>query len=92
MIRSFRSRALKRFWVDGKTKDIASEWQPRITILLDRLDASRRPSDMALPGFGFHPLKGPRKGQYAVSVSGNFRITFAWLDEDAIDVHLEDYH
>jgi toxin HigB-1 len=92
MIRSFKSRALKRFWIDGKTKEIAAEWQPRVTMVLDRLDVSKRPTDMRLPGFGFHPLKGPRKGQYAVSVSGNFRITFAWLDEDAIDVHLEDYH
>ena len=61
-------------------------------MLLDRLDAAKKPTDMRLPGFGFHPLKGPSKGRYAVTVSGNYRITFAWDDEDAVDVHFEDYH
>ena len=92
MIRSFKSRALKRFWQTGESGEIAKEWQKKIEILLDRLDASRKPADMRLPGFGFHPLKGASKGRYAVKVSGNFRITFAWDDEDAVDVHLEDYH
>ncbi len=32
-----------------------------------------------------------KKGRYAVS-SGNWRITFGWIEGDAIDVDLEDYH
>jgi len=51
-----------------------------------------KPEDMNLPGFRFHALKGKEKGRYAVDASGNWRITFAWLDGDAIDVDLEDYH
>ena len=47
---------------------------------------------MILPGYDFHPLKGDRKGTYAVSVSGNWRITFQFADGDATDVDLEDYH
>lgn len=47
---------------------------------------------MALPGYAFHPLKGNRKGTYSVSVSGNWRITFGFVEGDAIDVNLEDYH
>ncbi len=47
---------------------------------------------MDLPGFHFHALKGDAKGRYSVRVSGNFRITFGWHDDDAIDVDLEDYH
>ncbi len=43
----------------------------RIGRLLDRLDSSVRPEDMNLPGFGRHPLKGSRKGTFAVEVSGN---------------------
>jgi proteic killer suppression protein len=59
---------------------------------LDRLDEVSKPEDMALPGYGFHPLKGDRKGTYAVSVSGNLRITFRFVEGDAVDVNLEDYH
>lgn len=48
--------------------------------------------DMNLPGFDFHRLKGNRKGIYAVSVSGNWRLTFRFEAEHASDVDLEDYH
>jgi Plasmid maintenance system killer protein len=60
--------------------------------MLDRLEASTRPEDMDLPGFGFHKLTGNRKGTCSVSVSGNWRITFEFEDGDATSVNLEDYH
>jgi proteic killer suppression protein len=47
---------------------------------------------MDLPGLNFHPLKGERKGTWAVSVSGNWRVTFRFLGKDADDVNYEDYH
>lgn len=47
---------------------------------------------MNLPGFRLHPLKGALKGHYAVSVSGNWRVTFRFEDGDAIDVDYIDYH
>jgi len=37
-------------------------------------------------------FKGANLGRYAVDASGNWRITFAWHEADAIDVDLEDYH
>jgi len=61
-------------------------------MILDRLDAAIRPSDMNLPGLRFHALSGDMKGRYAVSVSANWRITFAWEEEDAVQVDFEDYH
>ena len=47
---------------------------------------------MALPGYAFYPLKGDRKNTYSVSASGNWRITFKFVEGDATDVNLEDYH
>ena len=47
---------------------------------------------MDLPGYKFHALKGNRKGEFAVSVSGNWRITFGLDGQDVVNVHLEDYH
>lgn len=64
----------------------------RITMILDRLDASAKPRDMNLPGLDFHSLAGPNKGRYAVKVSANWRITFGWDEEDAVQVDFEDYH
>jgi proteic killer suppression protein len=47
---------------------------------------------MNAPGLRFHRLTGNMKGRYAVTVSANWRITFAWSGQDAVDVDLEDYH
>jgi proteic killer suppression protein len=92
MILSFRSRALQRFWERNDVTRLPPDRVSRISMILDRLDASIRPSDMNLPGLGFHALSGDKKGRYAVSVSANWRITFAWQEEDAVQVDFEDYH
>jgi proteic killer suppression protein len=93
MILSFlRGRALQRFWERNDSSKLPPDRVRRIEMILDRLDASIRPSDMNLPGLGFHQLSGTSKGRYAVSVSANWRITFGWDQEDAIQVDFEDYH
>jgi proteic killer suppression protein len=92
MILSFRSRALKRFWERNDATKLPADRVTKIAMILDRLDASIKPGDMNLPGLGFHSLSGDMKGRYAVSVSANWRITFAWEEEDAVLVDFEDYH
>ena len=47
---------------------------------------------MDVAGFRFHALKGGDKGRFSVWASENYRITFGWNGEDAIEVDLEDYH
>lgn len=92
MIRKFRHRGLERYFSKSDYRGIPAQFAPKLERLLDRLNAAARPEDMNLPGFRCHPLKGDRKGAYAVSVSGNWRLTFAFDGEDAVDVNLEDYH
>ncbi|MEQ1865336.1 MAG: type II toxin-antitoxin system RelE/ParE family toxin [Micropepsaceae bacterium] len=64
----------------------------RLANVLRALDDASRPEDLNLPGMRFHALAGRNKGRYAVNASGNWRVTFGWVDGDAIDVDLEDYH
>lgn len=90
MIRSFKSRALRRFVETGNASKLSVQNPRRIARILRALDVARRPEQMDLPGFGFHALKGDRKGDYSVWVSGNWRITFGFDGEDAIRVDLED--
>jgi proteic killer suppression protein len=56
------------------------------------LNGAVAPQDMGLPGLGLHPLKGDRKGTWAVKVSGNWRVTFTFVGKDADLVNDEDYH
>lgn len=92
MITSIHHKGLRKFFSDGDHRGIPAEFSRRIERLLDRLDSCLRPDDMNVPGFRFHQLKGERKDTYAVSVSGNWRITFKFDGDNAVDVDLEDYH
>ena len=92
MIISFKHRGIERFFKRSDYRGIPAQHASRIERMLDRLDAAVRPDDMNLPGYRFHALKGDRKGEYAVSVSGNWRVTFGFEDVNAINVNLEDYH
>jgi proteic killer suppression protein len=91
MIRSFQSKKLRSYWTKNDASAINPGWINKVRIVLSRLDASTKPSEVAALGMRFHALTGKPK-RYAVSVSPNWRITFAWDGEDAIDVDLEDYH
>ncbi|HEY1750301.1 MAG TPA: type II toxin-antitoxin system RelE/ParE family toxin [Caulobacteraceae bacterium] len=93
MIQSFRNKPLRDFAQDRRdTRRLpAREHAARIGRIINALDAARRPGDMDVPGFVFHPLHGQR-GRYAVRISGNWRITFAFDGENAVDVDIEDYH
>jgi proteic killer suppression protein len=92
MIQNFRHKGLHRFFSKSDYRGIPAQHAARIERLLDRLNAAVKPEDMDLPGYRFHSLKGDRQGDYAVSVSGNWRLTFCFDGEDATDVDLEDYH
>ncbi|MBN1671599.1 MAG: type II toxin-antitoxin system RelE/ParE family toxin [Kiritimatiellae bacterium] len=92
MIKGFRHRGLERYFTKGTKGGIQAKHETRIRLILARLHASTCPQDMALPGLRLHPLKGKRKGTWAVSVSGNWRITFVFEGTDATDVDYEDYH
>ena len=59
---------------------------------LAALDTARAVDDMDIPGFRFHPLKGKKKGLWAIDVSGNWRVTFRFQEGNVYDVNYEDYH
>lgn len=92
MIRSFRHKGLETFFRSGSKKGILAEHANRLVRILDRLDAAQELRDMNYPRSGLHPLSGDKKGQYAVKVSGNWRVFFEFSDGDAYLVDYDDYH
>ena len=91
-ILGFRHKGLERFFVRGTTAGIQATHARRLRLILGRLNVAKEPRDMGLPGLHLHPLKGERKGTWAVSVSGNWRIPFAFSGPEVVDVDYEDYH
>jgi proteic killer suppression protein len=92
VIRSFRSKGLRRFAERGDPSRLSVQNPDRIRRILLALNIARSPDALNIPGFRFHTLKGEDRGRYAVDASGNWRVTFAWDGDDAVDVDLEDYH
>lgn len=92
MIRSYRNKALRTFAERGDARRLPVKQVDRVRRILELLERAKTPRDMDQPGLRLHFNKWWEGGRYAVMVSGNFRITFAWRDGAAEEVDLEDYH
>ena len=92
MIRRFLHRGLKRLYERDDRSGVNAAHVARLERILTLLDVAQRPADIDLPGYRLHPLKGERKGEWSVSVSGNWRVTFRFDEGDVTDLNYEDYH
>ena len=92
MIRSFHHRGLRRLFERGDPSRVGPNQLDRITLALADLEAASKPSDVDLPGYRLHPLRGDLEGLWSISISGNWRITFRFEDGNVYDVDLVDYH
>ena len=92
MIVRFRHKGLERLFTTGDVRGVSTEHVRKLRQILAYLNVSQEPQEMNLPGFKLHPLKGERKGQWAVSVSGNLRVVFEFEGENATNIDLVDYH
>ncbi len=92
MILKFRHKGLKRLYEADSPKGVQPEHVERLRRRLTNLDAATQPDDLDLPGYRLHQLKGDRKGEWSITVSGNWRVTFKFEGHDVTDVDYEDYH
>ena len=92
MIKSFRHKGLKKLYEKGDARGISAARQNRLENILFVLDTASGVEALDLPGYALHPLKGDLKDFWSVKVSGNWRIVFQFIDGDAFNVDLTDYH
>ena len=90
-IESIRHKALKRLVTKGDRRIMEPD---RLTDMIAFIDAAVTFDHLSIPpNFGFHPLKENRAGDYGMTVTKNWRLTFTKVDEQTIsDLDLEDYH
>ncbi len=88
----FRHKGLERLFASGDTRGVDAQQVKRLRRLLATLATASSPMNMNIAGYQLHPLVGDRKGEWAVSVSGNWRLVFRFDGENATDVDLVDYH
>jgi proteic killer suppression protein len=92
MIKSFRHKGIEKFFATGSKAGIRPKHATKLEDQLGALNNAVKAEDMDLPGWDWHALKGGLAGHWAVSVNGNWRLTFSFEGSDAILVDYQDYH
>ncbi len=92
MIRNFAHKGLEVFFRSGSKAGIRADHANRLRVQLGVLDNATQPGDLDVPGWRLHPLKGHLKDHWAVTVNGNWRLTFRFVGTDAELVNYQDYH
>ena len=92
MIKTWSNSATRRFAEDGKSKFAGLDADAAVE-LLAALNAAISLDDLSpLKSVGLHKLGGDRKGQWAMTINGPWRLCFRFRDGDAWDVEIVDYH
>lgn len=92
MIKSFKHKGLKLFFEKGDYSGIQAKHRKRLRLQLSALDTAQIIDDMDLPEYRLHKLKGDRKDFWSITVNGNWRLTFEFIEGDAYVINYEDYH
>jgi toxin HigB-1 len=92
VIRSFANAATRRFYETGKSRFGGLD-DEAAHLALAALDEAVSLAELgALRSVGLHKLKGDRKGQWAMTISGPWRLCFRFADGDAFEIEIVDYH
>lgn len=93
-IENVRHKALRLFIETGKPKGLPGDLVDRLFKMVNYIIDSASIDELEIPpNYNLHQLAGDRAGTFAMTVTRNWRMTFALNDEGTIiDLDLEDYH
>lgn len=93
MIKSFKCKETEKIFKGKFSKKFPPDIQNHALIKLHMVDTAEKISDLRLPPANFlEQLRGDRLGQYSIRINQQFRVCFAWVDNNAHDVEIVDYH
>lgn len=93
MIRTFAEKDTQDIYITGRSKKLPPDIIRRARRKLEYIDVASRLEDLKTPpGNALHSLGKDRKGQYAIRVNDQWRVCFRFVDGDAFDVEITDYH
>ena len=93
-IKTFAHKGAEEVFYRGRSRHVGAEFHKRMGLILDAIDGATGIADLR-GARGFHALTGDRSGTFAMSVSGNWQLTFRFEHGDTgdvLDVDFEDYH
>jgi len=93
MIKTFANKETQQLFVRGNSKRLPSELIKRAIRRLEYVNYATSLSDLRVPPSNrLHALKGDRKGQHSISINEQWRICFRFIEGNAYDVEITDYH
>jgi len=93
VIKTFADRYTQELYSTGKSKRFPPDIVKRAVRKLEYIDLATQLDDLKVPpGNRLHELKGDRTAQHSISVNNQWRICFRFVDGDAYDVEVIDYH
>ncbi|MDW7759610.1 MAG: type II toxin-antitoxin system RelE/ParE family toxin [Acidobacteriota bacterium] len=93
MIKTFKDKMTQELYVAGDSGKFPPDITRRAVRKLEYIDLATCLSDLRIPpGNRLHELGGDRKGQHAIAINDQWRICFRFVDGDAYDVEITDYH
>ena len=90
LIATFKNQGLKELFLNGNARYVQRALRVRLAGMLAVIDAASSIDDLAIPGYRLHELQGGSKGTWSLTVSGNWRLTFRFVDGKAYDLDLVD--
>lgn len=93
MIKTFHDKETQQIFIKGKSKRLPPDLIRRAVRRLEYIHWTTSINDLKTPPSNrLHALKGDREGQYSISINDQWRICFRFIDGDAFDVEITDYH
>jgi toxin HigB-1 len=93
MIKTFADKETQKVFVKGKSKRLPPDLIQRAIRRLEFIHWASDINDLRVPPSNrLHALKGNREGQYSISINDQWRICFTFINGDAFDVEITDYH
>jgi proteic killer suppression protein len=93
MIKTFADKETQDLYVKGKSKRLPSDLIRRAVRRLEYIHLAKTLHDLRVPPSNrLHALKDDREGQFSISINNQWRICFRFVDGDAYEVEVTDYH
>ena len=93
MIKSFADRDTEHLYVTGKSRRFPEAVCNVGIRKLDYLNGAKHLIDLRMPpGNRLEPLHGKYEGKHSIRINDQFRIVFKFIDSDAYEVEITDYH
>ena len=93
MIKTFADKETQELYILGKSRPLPPDLFKRAIRRLEYINFAKNINDLRVPlSNRLHALKGNREGQFSISINDQWRICFRFIDGDAYDVEIPDYH